>query len=239
MATEQYSSLARYYDAMYHWKDYAADSEAVRELLATHGIHRGARILEAACGTGGHMVHLRRYFDVSGFDIAEPMIEIARSKLPDVPLWCADLRSFAVDATCDAAICLFSSIGYLRTVAELESSAACFARAVRPGGVVLIEPWFTASQWDVGRPTLQAYQGDDVKLARATVAARDGDVAIMDMHWLVLERGQPVRHVVDRHEMWLCPHELLESTFAGAGFGVTWSDALERRVLVGIRQSQV
>ena len=236
MSTEQYASLARYYDAMYHWKDYASESEAVRELLATHGIHRGARILEAACGTGGHMVHLRRYFDVSGFDIAEAMLEIAKSKLPDVPLWCADLRSFAVDATYDAAICLFSSIGYLRTRAELESAAACFARAIRPGGVVLIEPWFTESHWDVGRPALQTYQGEDLKLARATVAARDGDVAIMDMHWLIVERGQPVRHVVDRHEMWFCPHELLESTFAEAGFRVTWSDALERRVLVGVRE---
>ena len=239
MAPEQYASLARYYDAMYHWKDYAAESEAVREVLAAHGIHRGARILEAACGTGGHLVHLRRYFDVAGFDLAVPMIAVAKTKLPEVPLWSADLRSFAVEGTYDAALCLFSSIGYLRTLAELESAAASFARAVRTGGVVLIEPWFIASQWEVGRPSLQTYQGEDLKLARATVAMREGDIAVMEMHTLVVERGQPVRHVADRHEMWLCPHELLESTFAGAGFAVTWSDALERRLLVGVRQSQV
>ena len=53
---------------------------------------------------------------------------------------------------------------------------------------------------------------------------------------MIVERGQPVRHVVDRHEMWCCPHELLESTFERAGFRVTWSDALERRLLVGIRE---
>jgi daunosaminyl-N,N-dimethyltransferase/N-dimethyltransferase len=182
------------------------------------------------------MVHLRRYFDVAGFDLAEEMIAVARTKLSDAPLWCADLRSFTVDGTYDAALCLFSSIGYLRTLAELRSAAASFARALRPGGVVLIEPWFTASQWEVGRPTLQTYQGEDLKLARATVAEREGDVAVMVMHTLVVERGQRVRHIVDRHEMWMCPHELLESTFAGAGFSVTWSDALERRLLVGVRE---
>jgi ubiquinone/menaquinone biosynthesis C-methylase UbiE len=236
MGTEQYSSLARYYDAMYHWKDYATESEAVREVLTSHGVQRGARILEAACGTGSHMVHLRRYFDISGFDIAAEMIEIAKAKVLDAPLWRADLRSFAIEEPYDAALCLFSSIGYLRARSEVESAAGCFARAVRPGGVLLLEPWFTATQWDVGRPTLQTYQDADLKLARATVATRDDDLAVMEMHWLVAERGEPVRHVIDRHEMWMCPHELLEATFEHAGFAVTWSDALDHRLLVGVRR---
>jgi SAM-dependent methyltransferase len=232
---EQYSSLARYYDAMYHWKDYAAEADAVRGVLAAHGIPSGARILEAACGTGSHMVHLRRDYDVSGFDASPEMVALAKTKLADVPIWRDDMRSFAVAEPYDAALCLFSSIGYVRTQVELDATAACFARAVRPGGVVLVEPWFTTAQWEVGRPTLQVYESADLKLARATVAERVGEDAVMVMHWLIVERGQPVRHAVDRHDMWLCPHEVLEATFARAGFRVTWSDAIARRLLVGVR----
>jgi SAM-dependent methyltransferase len=232
---EQYKSLAGLYDALYHWKDYAREAEALGGLLVSRGIEPGARIVEAACGTGSHLVHLRGHFQVCGFDLNAEMLALAKAKVPDVPLWVADMADFTVDEPCDALLCLFSSIGYLRTRPALEAAAHCFARAVRPGGVVLVEPWFTGEAWDVGRPTL--HETPDRKIARATVADRDGEIAVMDMHWLIAERGQPVRHVVDRHEMWLCPHEVLQASFESAGFAVSWSDDLgDRRLLVGVRR---
>src|SRR4030095_15941076 len=94
----------------------------------------------------------------------------------------------------------------------------CFAKAVRPGGVVLIEPWFMAEQWNTGRPTLTTYQSEDLKLARACVAERDGELAITEMHWLVAARARPVESFVERHVLWLCPHEILLHAFEAAGF---------------------
>ena len=230
---QQYRALASYYDAIYHWKDYAKESGVVREILTAQGVLPGARLVEAACGTGSHLVHLRGEFDVRGFDRSQEMLAAARPKLPGIELWCADMADFSVEP-CDVLLCLFSSIGYLLTLTELEAAAACFARALKPGGTLLVEPWLTREAWDPGRPMLQTYESPDLKLARAVVTGIEGEIAVMEMNWLVVERDQPVRHVVSRHEMWLCPLEVLEATFEGAGFEVSWSDQLGARgLLVG------
>jgi len=217
-ARGSYAELAEYYDKLYHWKDYRAEALRVRALLHQHGVADGARLLDAACGTGSHLVHLREWFDVAGFDGSLSMLAQALDKLPGVPLWDAELTDFSVDHPFDAAVCLFSSIGYLTREQDLRQAATRFARAVRPGGLVLIEPWFTAQTWDTGRPAMQTYDSPDLKLVRTTVTERVGDLAVTPMHWLIAERGRPVRHLVDHHELWLCPRDTLRAAFQDAGF---------------------
>lgn len=214
----QYTSLASVYDAIYHWKDYAAEAARLREILHAAGIPDGSRVLEASCGTGEHLRLLRERFQMEGFDLHEEMLAQARPKLPGLRLWQADMRDFEVDQPFDALLSLFSSIGYLRDEAALRQAAARFAAALRPGGLLVVEPWFVAENWDTGRPSLQTYSSPDLYLARATVAEREGDLAIMDMHWLIARRGQPVEHLVDRHEMWMCPHEQMLRVFDECGF---------------------
>ncbi len=233
-----YAELAGYYDRLYWWKDYRAESERVRDVLRREGVADGGRVLDAACGTGAHLVHLREWFDVAGFDGSLSMLAVAMDKLPGVRLWDAELTEFSVREPFDAVVCLFSSIGYLLDEASLRASAARFAAAVRPGGVVLVEPWFTPEAWHDGRPSVQTYDSEDLKLVRATVAQTHRGVSVMDMHWLVVERGQPVRHYVDHHELWLCPHEVLVSAFQDAGFDARFEpDGLMdgRGLLIGRR----
>lgn len=57
-APGMYGARAALYDVLYSFKDYAAEAAAVRERLAARGGPEGARVLEAACGTGEHLRHL-------------------------------------------------------------------------------------------------------------------------------------------------------------------------------------
>lgn len=235
-----YSDRAELYDLVYHWKDYRAESEALHALLAREGVPDGARLLEAACGTGTHLDLLARWYRVTGFDVSEGMLAVARRKFPKLPLFRADLRDFEVEEPHDVATCLFSSIGYLLDEAGLRAAAERLALAVRPGGVLVVEPWFGPDNWDVGRPTLQTAETADVKVARACVASRDGDLAVMDMEYVVARRGAPAaEHFRERHVMWLCPRDLLGRAFADAGFDVRFEpDGLmpERGLLLGRRR---
>lgn len=228
MSTEErvamYGDRAALYDPMYHWKDYAAEAEALAALLAAEGVPPGARLLEAAVGTGEHLRRLAARYAVAGFDLNEGMLGVARAKLPGTALWQADMRSVAVAEPFDALICLFSSIGYLLDPESLAAAAARFHAALRPGGVLVVEPWLTMAQWRSGQPSLQTYDSPDLKLARGTVASIDGELAVMDMHWLVVRRGQPVEHFVDHHRMWLCPRALMTQVFEEAGFDVRFEE---------------
>lgn len=47
----------------------------------------------------------------------------------------------------DIITCLFSSIGYVKTYENLEKSMNSFAKQLKVGGVVIIEPRFTAETY--------------------------------------------------------------------------------------------
>jgi hypothetical protein len=38
----------------------------------------------------------------------------------------------------------------MKTYEQLKRTLVCMARHVRPGGVLLIEPWFTPDSWRAG-----------------------------------------------------------------------------------------
>jgi len=70
----------------------------------------------------------------------------------------------------DIITCLFSSIGYVKTYANLEKSMNSFAKHLKTGGVVIIEPWFTTKTYKTGTPHLTTYEDNDLKIARAVVS---------------------------------------------------------------------
>lgn len=234
-----YEDRAELYDAVYAWKDYAADAVRLVALLEAIGVPRGGRVLEAAVGTGGHAAHLRELYDVEGFDLSEGMLAVARRKLPGVRLWQADLRAFAVDEPVDALLCLFSSIGYLLDEQALRQAASAMARAVRPGGALIVEPWFTAEQIDVGRPSLQTVDQPDLKIARVSTVWLEGEIFVNPIQYLVARRGQPLEHFEEEHRLWCAPRELQLRVLDEAGFDVRdQPDGLTpgRGLLLGVRR---
>ena len=96
---------------------YASDTEhnawnALYErpaIVALAGEVRGLSVLDAGCGSGAHAAALiERGANVSGFDLSEGMLAIARQRLGDVvPLQRADLtrRLPYADAQFDLIVC--------------------------------------------------------------------------------------------------------------------------------------
>lgn len=215
------------YDRIYHWKDYAAESARIRGLLDAAGVADGARVVEGACGTGAYLVHLAKHYQVSGFDLNQGVLDVARRKLPDTPLFRADLADFNLDAPADVLLCLFGSIGYLDPVRDLPRAAACFFRALRPGGIALVEPWFSPAEFHAGTPSVQTYDGatakppETMRLVRATVGRAEGARSVFDFHWLVLTPSG-AEHFVDRHALWMATEDEFLAPWRAAGFACRW-----------------
>jgi SAM-dependent methyltransferase len=214
------------YDRIYHWKDYAAEAARVRGLLRAAGIPDGARLVEAACGTGAHLVHLAKWYDAEGFDLNPAMTEIARRKVPSARFFAADMTDFALDRPADALVCLFSSFGYVRPERRA-ASAACFFRALRPGGVALVEAWLLREEIQPGHLGVGEWDGakaeppEAMRLVRAATHVVEGDLSILDFHWLVMTPAG-VEHFTDRHELWIATGDALAAPFRAAGFDMTW-----------------
>jgi ubiquinone/menaquinone biosynthesis C-methylase UbiE len=93
---QPFSSSARVYDLLYEaaGKDYEVEADELHALIQSRR-PGAASLLDVACGTGAHLVYLRRHYEVAGLDRAPAMLAEARDRLPGVPLIAGDMRSTA------------------------------------------------------------------------------------------------------------------------------------------------
>ncbi len=234
-----YRDLAHYYDLIYSWKDYAKEASILKGLISEYKESSGNRLLDVACGTGHHTEHLRDDYACTGVDVNEEVLEIAREHVENVEFIRADMTTLNLGKKFDVITCLFSSIGYVKTYPRLRKTLQNFARHLVKGGVALIEPFFTKDVYLVGSPFMTTYDGDDVKIARLNVSEIDGDVSVMEMHYLIAEKGVGVRHFVDRHEVGLFEIDETLEIMGEAGFDARFlrEGALSSRGLyVGLKR---
>jgi len=94
------------------------------------------KVLDAATGTGRHAAYLAAGgHRVMGVDNCPAMLEVARTKLPDVALRLGDLTDLPVaDGSVDAVVCSLA----LTHQPALEPAFAEFARVLRRGGELII-----------------------------------------------------------------------------------------------------
>jgi ubiquinone/menaquinone biosynthesis C-methylase UbiE len=196
-----YRELGKYYDLIYSFKDYKREASQIKKIIARHKKSGGNELLDVACGTGEHLKFLKGSFRCMGVDVNSEMLNVARKKVRGVVFKNADMIKLNLNKKFDIVLCLFSSIGYVKTYANLKKTIRGFTKHMKHGGVVIIEPWFTRNNFYVGMPHMSTFESKDVKIARLNVSKKVGDLSVMDFHWLVAEKGKPVKHFVDRHEM--------------------------------------
>jgi SAM-dependent methyltransferase len=233
-----FSKTARYYDAIYSFKDYAAETGTIIRIIEREKRSTGNRLLDVACGTGLHMELLGEAFDVEGIDLDSEMLAYARQRLPDKVFQNGDMTAFDLGRTFDVVTCLFSSIGYAKTIDKLHSAIGCMARHLVPGGVLIVEPWFTPDLWKPGAPHGKFIDEPDLKIARINTSFVDGRLSYFDMHYLI---GTPegTEHFVERHELGLFTVEEMKEAFEQSDLLVTYDpDGLMGRGLyVGRRKA--
>lgn len=213
-----YKELAKYYDLIYSWKDYKKETEKLNQLIKKYKNSDGNKLLDVACGTGNHLEYFKENFSCTGIDLNEEMIDIAKSNISDVTFNQADMIDFNLDDTFDVILCLFSSIGYLKTYQSLEKAIGNFFNHLKSGGILIIEPWFTKSAYTVGLPSMTTYDGDDIKIARLNTTKVKNNLSVMEMHYLIVKKDKDVKHFVDRHELGFFEIDKFLEIMKNAGF---------------------
>ncbi|HJT58538.1 MAG TPA: class I SAM-dependent methyltransferase [Ktedonobacteraceae bacterium] len=216
------------YDAIYStMKDYANEAEQIHALIQQYKQSSGNRLLDVACGTGGHLPFLQQYYSVEGLDLDAQMLEIARQRNPGVIFHHADMVDFSLNQQFDVILCLFSSIGYVKTVPWLYQALQTMRRHLLPGGVVIIEPWLTPERFKPGHIGAVFVNQPDLKIARMNTTEVVDSVSIMDFHYLVAT-AQGIEHFTERHEMGLFSHEDYLGAFQASELNVVFDDAPDK-----------
>lgn len=214
--SEIYNNWARYYDEIYSWKDYASEAVRIDEIVQQRIRSGGHELLEVACGTGKYIEHLKDKYHITGVDINPAMLEVARAKFPEMEFHEADMLDMDLGKQFDVVACLFSSIAYVKSYENLEKSIKNFYNHLKPGGVVIIEPFLEPDKYVEGVPHATFVDKPNLKIARMNTSIREGDTAILDLHFMVADKDG-VKEFAEHHEMGLFDIERVKQMMSATG----------------------
>jgi ubiquinone/menaquinone biosynthesis C-methylase UbiE len=231
-----YDRSAEFYDAIYSFKDYEKEAAKLHQLIQKHKRSTGNDLLEVACGTGGHITYLKNNYSVEGLDLSPRMLRLAMKKHRDIVFHRGDMVSFKLKKHFDAITCLFSAIGHLKTKRKLGFAVRNMSRHLKPGGVLIVEPWITPQQWRKGSVHANFVDQPELKIARMNISKTRGRLSVLDMHHLVATPNR-VEHFVERLELGLFTHDEYLDAFRSAGLETSYDSEglMGRGLYIGTR----
>ena len=227
------AAYAGAYDLLYRDKDYETEVDAVEAAWAAHASGPVRRVLDVGGGTGGHALpHARRGYHVTGVDLSDAMLDRARAKAAaepglDVTFHAGDLRALgAVEAVApasfDAAVVLFAVLGYLYTNGDVAAALAGLRRALRPGGLLVLDGWYgPAVLTDPPGERVRVLDAGDgrtvLRAASGRLDTRHHTCTVGYRLW-TLDGDRVVSHAEEEHTMrFFVPLEL-DAFLSAAGF---------------------
>ncbi len=144
---EMYDSLSKDYDYFVNWPERLAYELPFIEaqLQSVAGNNRPVKVLDAACGTGKHVIALAQHgFAAAGADLSAGMIDRANANAASACVQAnfqvAGFGSLArLFSGYDALACLGNSLPHVLSLTELAKTLVDFKACLRPGGLLLVQ----------------------------------------------------------------------------------------------------
>ena len=215
-----FNASAEFYDLIYStFKDYVAEVEQITSLMRRLNPHCQT-ILDVACGTGEHARLLAaKGFAVDGVDLDPAFVRIAAQKHSAGQFFVADMSDFHLSGRYDTILCLFSSIGYLKTLERVSRALTCFREHLAPGGMIVIEPWFAPGTLDPGRVSRHAAEANGVRVSRVSRTEIEGRLSRLHFEYEITD-ATGTRRSSEVHELGLFTTAELLATFDEVGLQV-------------------
>lgn len=140
------ASVASAFDpiaGLYHrlWSDwYLPAAMPALDRLFFSRIPHGSRVVDVCCGSG-HVTKeiVRRGYQVTGVDISEGLINLARQQMPGVDWQLQDARSFHLKERFRGALSTFDSLNHILTMDDLESVFRSVHKVLEPSGLFVFD----------------------------------------------------------------------------------------------------
>lgn len=96
-------------------------------------------VLELGCGTGNNLLPFAGNIELTGIDISEEMLKIARKKVPRCSFYRMDIREFSLDNKFDLIICLYDTLNHLLLFSDWKKLFINVSRHLNAGGLFIFD----------------------------------------------------------------------------------------------------
>src|SRR5215213_773295 len=190
MAHELYNQLSKYIDASYRrTKNY---QQEVDFILRRVGNRPGERILiDVACGSGGHAELLSKAgFEVYAADLNDGMLRLVKKNLPKARVFKQDMRHLDVPVKADVLICMYNSINYNYSYAEISHTLQRFYDHLKPGGVLIFDTAFMKHTWKPEPFSVETMTTPEFEVARVNKSYKKSAFGIVEIVFVIFEKGR-------------------------------------------------
>ena len=220
---EVYARDAYLYDKVYSFKNYEEEAAYLLKIARQNCDADEIVWLDVACGTGAHIKYLKKQVSIEGLDRSKSMLEIAREKNIGTKFHRKNMVRFKLGKKYNVITVLYGSIGYVKTLSNLNRTMATMNDHLLQGGLLIVDPWLTPDKWVTGSVHSLLIDEEKFKLARISTSQAEGKVSYFDLHYLIGDVGG-TRHIVERHELGLFTRNEMNRSFRSNGFDVDFEE---------------
>ncbi len=131
-----YKSLAWCYEFITNGVEHSGEAAFVKNMVKRHKKSSGNELLNVACGHGWHELYLKKDFAITGVDLNDEMIELARKKNPEVRYIKGDMKRFKLKRKFDV-VMSFDALQHNINYNDLKKTLANLSAHLRDKGVLL------------------------------------------------------------------------------------------------------
>jgi SAM-dependent methyltransferase len=220
-ARRLYGDLAWTWPIISPKERYVEESEEFVELVRRNSGVEAKTLLNLGCGGGNNDWTLKRHFALTGIDVSEEMLRLARDLNPEVEYREGDMRTLRLGRTFDAVV-TFDSIDYMTTEADLRAAFETAWVHLKPGGVFVTYVEAEKSRFRQNRTSvLQGSLGDvEVTFVENDYDPDPTDTSFESTFVFLIRRRGDLEIQLDRHRVGLFDLETWLRLLGEVGFEV-------------------
>lgn len=158
-----YGDLAWTWPVISPPEDYIEEAGEFCRVIREHSEIDVKTLLDLGCGGGHNDYTLKKRFEVTGIDVSEAMLALARPLNPEVTYSLGDVRSVRLGKTFDAVI-VADSINYMLALEDLRAAFVTAFIHLKPGGVFCTYAEETLERFQQNRTRCSTHSRADVEI---------------------------------------------------------------------------
>lgn len=240
-----YKDLAWIWPTLSPPEDYIEEAEFLTDLIKSYMSYPPKTMLHLGCG-GGHIdMTFKKHFSVTGVDISDNMLNLARKLNPENSYFTGDMRDIKLEERFDVVL-LYDGIDYMLSEGDLKAAFGTAHRHLNDGGIMLTVVEKNPGSFRQNETKIQHRGKDDFKLTYFAhwfdPDPNDSTYEIVYMYLIRKDGKLTVEH--DLHICGMFEVEVWESLMRDVGFvpkqdiftHSTFSPGEEYPILIGFKK---